>query len=406
MRLVASTREIFFFHKKCTSVNIDITNSLNSLPGKEWNGLFHFFPKEFSFSLSIGTDSSVFSFFLTLSLWNSVRQLPIVVLKEYAPYVGAYSFSECPVALARELNLLWSWVTSPPGCAGSYWLGRRCAWVGGAWAGARCELGLPVFPLTITTQSGAGLGPRLLERKPWGLGLSCFHSLLVSSPAHPGTRPFTLWGGSAGQGGLVWALGVSWGMACSSLAGVRDPGCFLTCRLWKNQWQLTLPCSDVTSGLSHMWSLYWALSLSLGSPQPSVELVVTQAAVSGWGRLGSSVPSQSTVSALLREQAGGRVLLTSGVPAFCRPPVSPTSPPASHGGLSSPCWTSGLGCRFVPEWLTPRANLHPCNPCLPLTLSQDHRSQPDCSPSLPTWFCCMYLLYRLGCMTVFLPVTS
>ena len=171
-----------------------------------------------------------------------------------------------------------------------------------------------VGALTIITQSGAGLGPRLLERKPWGLGLSCFHSLLVSSPAHPSTRPFTLWGSSAGQGGLVWALGVSWGMACSSLAGVRDPGCILTCRLWKNQWRLALPCSDVTSGLSHMWSLCWALSLSLGSPQPSVELVVTQAAVSGWGRLGSSVPSQSTVSALLREQAGGRVLLTSGVP--------------------------------------------------------------------------------------------
>ena len=35
MRLVASTKEIFFFHKNCTSVNIDITNSLNSLPGKE-----------------------------------------------------------------------------------------------------------------------------------------------------------------------------------------------------------------------------------------------------------------------------------------------------------------------------------------------------------------------------------
>ena len=64
MRSVASTKEIFFLHEKCTSVNTDITNSLNSLPGK----LFHFFPKGFSFSLSIGTDSSVFSFCLTLSL--------------------------------------------------------------------------------------------------------------------------------------------------------------------------------------------------------------------------------------------------------------------------------------------------------------------------------------------------
>ena len=64
MRLVASMKEIFLFHEKCTSVNIAITNSLNSLPSK----LFIFFPKGFSFSLSTGTDSSVFSFCLTLSL--------------------------------------------------------------------------------------------------------------------------------------------------------------------------------------------------------------------------------------------------------------------------------------------------------------------------------------------------
>lgn len=40
MRSVASTKEIFFLHEKCTSVNTDITNSLNSLPGKLFISFF------------------------------------------------------------------------------------------------------------------------------------------------------------------------------------------------------------------------------------------------------------------------------------------------------------------------------------------------------------------------------
>lgn len=50
MRLVASMKEIFLFHEKCTSVNIAITNSLNSLPSK----LFIFFPRGFLFLFQLG----------------------------------------------------------------------------------------------------------------------------------------------------------------------------------------------------------------------------------------------------------------------------------------------------------------------------------------------------------------
>lgn len=90
-------------------------------------------------------------------------------------------------------------------------------------ARGRCELGL-ILLVVNTILSGAGLGPNLLEQKPWGLGLSWFCSKCVLS-LFPALKP------SPQRGALLskqlWSRHFMWAevYAWMILARVADHSC-------------------------------------------------------------------------------------------------------------------------------------------------------------------------------------
>ena len=118
----------------------------------------------------------------------------------------------------------------------------------------------------------------------------------------------------------------------------------------------------------------------------------------GWLQETSQPPvhSQSTLSALFWEQASICVVLMSGIQAYHSPPVCPTGPLTSQGGLSSHCWTPQLGCPIggFNRSLSMEA-FHLCN--LPFPLSPLPVEQvPTCAmissfPSYPV--SCGFFLY-------------
>ena len=72
----------------------------------------------------------------------------------------------CPALLVGELDLTWTKVTSFLRVWGSSHLGREWSWKWWGKAGARCEAGLLFSSMAITTLSGTGSDPNLLEQKP------------------------------------------------------------------------------------------------------------------------------------------------------------------------------------------------------------------------------------------------
>ena len=75
-----------------------------------------------------------------------------------------YAVCMCPGALARELDLKSSWVTLSPGVLAAVMLVGSGGGDGGARDRARCEPGLTLCSVAITTLLWVGMGSKLLEQ--------------------------------------------------------------------------------------------------------------------------------------------------------------------------------------------------------------------------------------------------
>lgn len=115
---------------------------------------------------------------LTLFQWNKVKQLPILVLKGClcvgVPLCSMHVPTSFDGRAGSELS------------TGHIFLQCVLAVITLAWGEfgdgvardrARCELGLILWSVAISTLFGVGLGRKVLKQKPWVADLSQFHSL-------------------------------------------------------------------------------------------------------------------------------------------------------------------------------------------------------------------------------------
>ena len=155
----------------------------------------------------------------------------------------------CPVALVRELNLMWTQVMS--------FLMMRCQL--SPWWGMELELERPESETSVSQglpsaqwldcPLWAGSSPALLEQRSWDW---CELALLSLGASLPSRSPGTLalvWSCSTGASGGSW-YGLGCGLWPSGPA--LRPGLLWLLGLCEHQQWLLLSCSDASLGVSHL----------------------------------------------------------------------------------------------------------------------------------------------------------
>ena len=146
------------------SVSILISKALNSLSGKLFISVSLFVFQRFSLALSINSSSSAFFILLNFPSMTSCETVTAVL--------KVFLCGSIPIHIAWVQSLWWrarfdvvANLNFSSGCADSYHLGSGWSGDGGARAGIRCEMGLPLCSLTIATLLGMTSDPRLLKQK-------------------------------------------------------------------------------------------------------------------------------------------------------------------------------------------------------------------------------------------------
>lgn len=192
-----------------------------------------FFPRG-SLVLSIETNSSVSSFYFSFCLhemrWSSYL-CRCVLMSEHSCRVCM-----CPVTLVRELDLLWTQVTSFLRYAGSCHRGRMRGWgLSQAWDRASPLFSGHHYP------SGARIRSCVAREEALGSGLSWFSFIYVCA-----LPPAPLPQSSAGARGA--GVGIQWGL----VHGLWRSGCCsrsilpLMLSLSNSSNGCPSPCSDLT----------------------------------------------------------------------------------------------------------------------------------------------------------------
>ena len=137
--------------------------ALNSLSGKNCYLCFIIFQR-FSLALSINSSSSAFFILLNFPSMTSCETVTAVL--------KVFLCGSIPIHIAWVQSLWWrarfdvvANLNFSSGCADSYHLGSGWSGDGGARAGIRCEMGLPLCSLAIATLLGMTSDPRLLKQK-------------------------------------------------------------------------------------------------------------------------------------------------------------------------------------------------------------------------------------------------
>ena len=125
-----------------------------------------------------------------------MKPLSTAVLKGYR-FVGVSTVFIGPKYLVAELDLTWKEDIFPQGVLSAVTLVGGGAGDRGARARSKCEVGLSLCSVAVTTLLGVGSDPKLKQQKFWGSGLSWLSYHQVCDLSSPSTSIFAVEGSCA-----------------------------------------------------------------------------------------------------------------------------------------------------------------------------------------------------------------